>query len=119
MAGFVTFDMHSLEKAWSTANWVFTGFIDHVLSLAGDVDVVHELTICKHHQNVDLKDMEDENPEIFHRVIDAFQKTCTRVIAGELSASVDGAVLDEESQTQYREEVSKLAKLLEQQSSIT
>jgi len=112
MAGFVTFDMDSQERTWSTANWVFAGVVDHVLSLVDDVDIVHELTVCKHHQNVDLKELEDENPEMFRRVIVALQKTCDQIIAGEVKVSVDGVVLDEESQTQYRQEVSRLAKLL-------
>lgn len=113
MAGFITFDMNAPGETWATANWIFYGFIDHALSLVDDARTVEELTICRHHQNVDLEDLRSEDPELFQIALEAFRQACLRVASGDFQVSIEGRILDDNSQMQYQEEVSRLAKLLE------
>lgn len=113
MAGFITFDRESPEKTWSSANWVFRGFLDHVTSVTTiENDVVHKLTACKHYQRVGLDDMAEEQPEMFQRVLAAFKLGCSQIAGGNYLVSVNGNELDEESQNQYREAIHRLSELL-------
>lgn len=113
MAGFITFDKTDPERTWSSANWVFNGVLDHVLSThADDAECVERLTGCKYRQNVPMKYIEEENGGLFDRVVSYFLEACDHAANGEFKVSVNGETLDEESQTQFREAISDLRQLL-------
>lgn len=112
MAGFITFSTGPPEKEWSSSNWVFVGFLDHAIGvLYEDEEAVHELTSCKFNQSVDLGDIAEESPEMHKRILLAFRASCTQIASGDFPVSVDGKVLDEESQLQYRDAVNRLSEL--------
>ena len=113
MAGFITFDISCSDKTWSSANWVFAGYLDHVIEMVVDeADVVSELVVCRHHQIVDLKEIEQSKPAIFDQITDALQKACGLIAEGNLRVSVDGDELDSESQRQYRQAIEELSQFL-------
>ena len=113
MAGFISFDANTAGRAWSSANWVFRGFLDRVMALAPtDDEVIHELTVSKHSQIVTLGSLAIENPDLHRRVLDALMHACAQIATGQCPVSVDGRELDEESQAQYREAISNLFKML-------
>jgi hypothetical protein len=114
MAGFITLDHECPDMTWSSANWVYAGFLNHVIhSIPDDEEVVRELTSCKYHQIVDLAEILGTRPGVYNRIVEAFSRTCNRIRRGDLVASVSGRELDEESQIQFRQAACELEEFLD------
>ncbi len=113
MAGFIIIETDSSEKEWSSANWVYCGFLDHAMGLISeDSEAVHRLTVAKYNQSIDLENLAKEHPAMDQRIRTAFELSCSQIASGEFPVSVNGNELDEESQIQYREAIRRLSKLL-------
>jgi len=101
MAGFV---VRRNGCAWSSANWVFWGFMDHLIAaLADDTAAVQRMEQCKWMQMFSVPIMEEENAAATAGILDVARAVAHRCADGELRCSVDGMVLDEASQGQFRE----------------
>lgn len=113
MAGFITYDISKPDCTWSSANWVYTSFLDHVIELfSDDADVVHRLTSSKYNQSMSLSRLMEEDSELYGRILDAFKCVCEQVANKNCLASVNGKVLEEESQNQFRESIEGLSALI-------
>lgn len=113
MAGFITLEADVPEKEWSSANWVFVGFLDHVMDvMSEDPKAVQELTVCKFNQSVDLDDLAQHNPDMYKRILAAFELSCSQIAGGSFPVSVNGNELDDQSQDQYRKAIHRLSELL-------
>jgi len=113
MAGFITIKADVPEKEWSSANWVFVGFLDHAISvMSEDAEAVHELTSCKFNQSVDLDELTEESPDLAKRIVKCFELSCSQIAGENYPVSVNGNELNQESQYQYREAIGRLEKML-------
>jgi len=113
MAGFITYDITKPDCTWSSANWVYASFLDHVMELFSDeADVVRRLTSSKFNQSMSLSRLKEEDSALYSRILNAFKQVCEQIANRDSLASVNGNVLDEESQNQFREAIASLAELL-------
>lgn len=112
MAGFITYDISRPDCTWSSANWVYTSFLDHVTELFSDDAAVQRLTSSKYNQSMSLSRLMDEDSELYDRIVKSFKSVCERIGNKECLASANGNVLDEESQVQFREAIDELSALL-------
>lgn len=111
MAGFVS---RGENRVWSSANWVYWGFMDHVLkSLSGLPEIAHQAEECKWCQMLSFVTIAEEDSDVADTILDACRKVAQKCMHGELLCQVDGRVLDNESQTQFREAMQELVALLE------
>ncbi len=113
MAGFITFDISKLDRTWSSANWVYTSFLDHVINhVADENEAVERLTASKYNQSLSLSRLMEDDPKLCARIIESLKYICSQVANRNCLASVNGNELDEESQDQYREAIKRLNDLL-------
>ena len=117
MAGFITFDISNPESTWSSANWVYSSFLDHAIDLlADDSDAVRRLTSSKYNQSLSLARLKSDDLEMYDQIVKSFHAVCEKVMNQECQASVNGKLLDEESQAQFRDEIQRLSDFLSMKS---
>ena len=110
MAGFVS---RGKNREWSSSNWVFWGFMDHVLeALSGSPDVAHRAEGCKWNQMLSFEIIGEEDSDIAGIILDTCRVVAQKCMNGELLCKVDGRILDDESQTQFREAMQELVVVL-------
>lgn len=113
MAGFITFDVSNPDRMWSSANWVYANFLDHAIELASDDDdVIHRLMSSKYNQSLSLSRLRDDAPLIYNRIIEVFRRVCREIANQQRFASVNGKMLDDKSQVQFRDAIRQLNELL-------
>ena len=112
MAGFV---VRREGCEWSSANWIFWGFMDHLISsLTDDLEAIHRLEGCKWMQLLSVPMLEEEDAPSTAKILDAARVVATRCLRGELLCSVDGVVLDKVNQNQFKEAMKTLVSTLQE-----
>lgn len=110
MAGIITI---SDDQRWGVSNWVYWNLMDHVLALLNEASTSsHFVEKCKWMQGLDIFNMAVEEPEIAGEVLTALKSAAQHCSKGIVTAKVDGRVLDEESQRQFREATHELTTML-------
>jgi hypothetical protein len=111
MAGFITL---SQDLSWSSANWVYWGFLDHVLNnLCEFPEAARMVEQCKWMQNMTFRFLEEDDPVSAGRVRNVLRKTAHEVTQGKHACQVDGRTLDDESQRQFVEAISRLLAMMD------
>ena len=111
MAGFVVVEVEGREESWSTANWYFRAFMDHVIRLLEDEPQTQFLAMsAEAHQIVNLRRV--SSSEARKLLLDTMLQVCNLVEAGQLRASTDGRPMDDESQKPFRRTIRGLQALL-------
>ncbi len=111
MAGFITL---SHDLSWSSANWVYMGFLDHVISnLTEFPEAAGMVTQCKWMQSMLLAMLDDDDPLSARRIRDSLRKTAHEVTKWQRPCQVDGRTLDDQSQKQFVEAIAELLVMLE------
>jgi hypothetical protein len=101
------------EKSWSVANWVYWGVMDHVLdALASDPTVAHRVEGCKWMQILSFPLLRSDDAALAERVLTALETVANKCADGTLSCKVDGRILDDDSQQQFREATHELVVML-------
>jgi hypothetical protein len=111
MAGFIEL---SEGREWSSANWVYYSIMDAVLedvSQLGNEELRTDVEQSKWMQNFSLTDV--PVAEWKDVVIGSLKRVCDAVDFGVLVAKVEGKILDESSQIEFKSEVRKLANELQ------
>lgn len=113
MAGIITLDQN---KRWETSNWVYWALMDRALALISHIPhAARYVEECKWMQGLDIPLTRAEEPNIADEVIAALTTAAEECSLGLVESKVDGRVLDEVSQQQFRESVRKLASMLGQE----
>lgn len=111
MAGLIEIDD---DHAWSSSNWVFWGILDHVLAAnaGSDREFLQRVELCKHMQAVLFPFLRQEDAALAERVWTALKIVVQRCADGDLPCSVDGRLLDDQSQKQFRGAAAELAQMM-------
>jgi hypothetical protein len=111
MAGFISIDE---SREWSSANWVYWGFMDHVLdALKDSPEIAHRAEGSKWMQMLSFDILSEEDSLVADKILDACRVVAKKCSDGELLCKVDDKVLDTESQKQFQEAMQELVALLE------
>ena len=106
MAGIINI---SEKQAWSAANWVYWGLMDHVITaLAGDLEVARRMEGCKWMQSLSIPLLREDDPESAEKAITTLKQVAERCANGDLICMVDGKTLDSPGQQQFRESMHEL-----------
>ena len=110
MAGIITI---ADGQDWYVSNWVYWNLMDQVLEMvAGEPAVAHFVEVSKWNHGLDIPEMLKEETEIAGPVLCALNNAAQRCSEGSVTAKVDGRVLDDESQRQFRETTGELVAML-------
>ncbi len=110
MAGTITV---AEDREWQVSNWAYRSLMDRVLELvAGEPQIAHFIEITKWNHGLDIPAMQIDEPEIAGPVLRALKSAAQSCSEGTATAKVDGRVLDEESQRQFREATHELTTML-------
>jgi hypothetical protein len=110
MAGTITV---AEDQEWQVSNWAYRSLMDCALELvAGKPPIAHFLEISKWNHGLDIPVMQQDEPEMAGAVLRALKSAAQSCSEGTVTAKVDGRVLDEESQRQFREATNQLATML-------
>lgn len=110
MAGIITIDDN---KRWEVSNWVYWNLMDHVLALVKETPASFQfIERCKWMQGLDIPVMKVDEHVIANEVLTALMSAARNISSGVVTATVDGRVLDEESQRQFREAAHELTIML-------
>jgi hypothetical protein len=106
MSGVICFGPER-DQVWGVAGWAFNGFLDHVLEELSDADLRYVVQ-----QAMALNGLHFHlEPETKARLIPIVVRVAEEVTDGKRLVSVEGRVLDERSQEQFRGAVAKLRDL--------
>lgn len=113
--GIISFGEYPTDD-WSVARWAYRGYLEHVRErVQGD----SELEFCID-QAIALDGLHfpllDE--QIIGRLAPILRRVADEVVTGQLEACVEGSVLDERSQIQFRQAVGELRALINERVSI-
>lgn len=98
------------EEDWAVARWAFRGYLEHVKEGAGDDD---ELAYCLEQAiALDGLHLPLTDQSVVARLNSVLARVADEVIAGKRLVRVDGRILDERSQVQFRETVGELRALI-------
>lgn len=111
MAGIITINDH---QRWEVSNWVYWNLMDQVLQLVKEKSSASSQFVetCKWMQGLDIPEMKVEEHEIAGEILTALKSSAQNCSQGVITAKVDGRVLDEESQRQFREATHELVTML-------
>jgi hypothetical protein len=110
MAGFIEVNG---EESWSSSNWVYWSVIDHVLdAFSTDAVVANRVERCKWMQMLSFPLLRSEDEVIAEKVLSTLDTVARKCTDGVLTCKVDGRLLDEASQQQFRESARELVDLL-------
>lgn len=107
MAGFIEV---TEGHEWSSANWVYYLIMDGVLediSPLGNEDLNTDVEQSKWMQTFSISDVSIHEWRAV--LIDSLKRVCEMVKAGKIVAKVEGKMLDEPSQAQFKSAVQELA----------
>ena len=113
MAGLVLF--HD-DQAWSSRNWIYRGLLGHALAEYASADdrLAREIRLCMDIQSVLFPLLQERDAILAEQVRAALKKTARRCADGELLCSVEGRLLDDAGQLQFKEETARLVEMMEQ-----
>jgi len=98
---------------WSAANWAYWSLMDYLIdAFARTPAAAHQVEQYKWMQTIDFPLLRDINPEFAMSVFTTLEVVAERCATGNLLCKVEGRVLDEFSQSQYREAMSELVSML-------
>lgn len=106
MAGFIEV---SENHEWSSSNWVFYSIMDGVLdeiSRSGNEELRTDVEQSKWMQTFSLSDVQVD--EWKNLLIESLRRVCELIASGRYAAKVDGTVLDESSQDEFKSEARRL-----------
>jgi hypothetical protein len=110
MAGTITV---AEGQEWLVSNWAYRSLMDCVLEMvAGEPPIAQFIEIAKWNHGLDIPAMQQDEPELVGPVLHALKNAAQNCSEGTVMAKVDGRVLDEESQRQFREATNQLSKIL-------
>lgn len=110
MAGIIN---ASDTQIWSGANWVYWGLMDHMIrAFDMDADVARRVESCKWMQSLSIPLLREDDPELAEKVLTTLRHVSSQCANGALLCLVDGKVLDDASQQQFKDTMSDLAKML-------
>lgn len=110
MAGIITV---SEGREWQVSNWAYRSFMDCVLEMTNcEPSIARLIEICKWNHGLDIPVMQRDEPEMVGHVLRALKSAAQSCSEGKFTATVDGRVLDEESQRQFREATYELTTML-------
>ena len=111
MAGFIARDEN---REWSSANWVYWGFMDHVLdALKDSPEIAHRAEGSKWMQMLSFDILAEEDALVAEKILEACRAVARKCSNGKLLCKVDDRVLDADSQKQFREAMQELVAFLE------
>ncbi len=106
MAGFITF---SDEMIWKKSNWAYWGLMDHLIQrFESDESTKARLLQSKWMQNLHVPDLVNDHPNVSSEIIDALFSVAHDAAEGTLLCSVEGRVLDSDSQKMFSEAAQEL-----------
>jgi hypothetical protein len=110
MAGFI---LVSDVYKWSSANWVYWGVIDYLIeALKDNPDVAGYIEMCKAMQIIDFVSFREEHPDWAEKAFIMLKNVSQKCANGSLPCRVEGRVLGDHSQSQFREAMEELVNLL-------
>jgi hypothetical protein len=105
----ISFD--SRGEDWLVARWAYKGFLAHARrAVAGDRELEGTIDQAAAFDGLHFEHIDDEAAQ---RLLPVLVEVAGHVVAGRLLVSVEGRVLDERSQGQFREGVGRLGAMLE------
>jgi hypothetical protein len=103
----------SENLSWSAANWAYWCLMDHLISaLPARPDVVQRVEGCKWMQSLNFSLLREDDPETADLTLATLKHVASRCASGALTCMVDGKLLDNTSQKQFRESMTDLVKML-------
>jgi len=110
MSGIITI---TTEQDWMASNWIYWNLMDQIRNLVSDeADVLHFVEQCKWMHGLDIPEMKNSGMVFYDSVIIALQSAVQMCALGTVVAKVDGRILDDESQRQFRQATHDLAVML-------
>jgi hypothetical protein len=110
MAGTITV---AQDQEWQVSNWAYRSLMDYVLEIvAEDPVVANFVEVCKWNHGLDIPEMQVEEAAIAVPIVRALKTATQGCSDGSLVAKVDGRILDELSQSQFRDATHELAVML-------
>jgi hypothetical protein len=110
MAGTITV---AEDQEWRVSNWAYRCLMDQVLDmLTSEQRVANFVEVAKWNHGLDIPEMLREEPELARPVLGALKTAAQTCSEGQVPAKVDGRVLDEKSQQQFRQATLELATML-------
>lgn len=95
---------------WVVARWAFKGYVDQVLGeVRDDPDLAYavEQALALDGLHLALTD-----PAVLRRLLPVLHRVADEVVSGTRPVSVEGRILDERSQEQFRKAVAELRSML-------
>ena len=93
------------ENTWLATRWVFFGFLEHVLAEVDTESVRDVLKEAMAYENLDFPTLD---APIAREVARALVRVAQKVGTGASKVSVEGRILDDSSQEQFRRKVKEL-----------
>jgi hypothetical protein len=110
MAGIITIKEHLM---WTKSNWVYWNLMDQVLEIVkNDPTVAYRVEQSKWMQHLGIPSMIKDETELADTVLTALKTAAQRCSEGQIAAQVNGRVLDDVSQRQFREATGELLTML-------
>ena len=101
------------KQSWSSANWAYSALMDYLIeAVTGVQEIAHRVEVSKWMQHLSFPMLYEENPEVARIVFTTLQNVAERCAAGDLLCKVEGRVLDDVSQAQFREAMGRLVSVL-------
>ena len=98
------------EEIWLVARWVFHGLIARMMLLSDDAEVRAKLEIAL---AVDALLFSDLAKDLSVKIAPTLRQAVDDAISGAYKVDVEGRVLDEASQAQFRRAVGELKRMME------
>jgi len=98
-----------VEDDWFVARWAFRGLLKRTLELSHDVDAQEKLGVALAVDGLHFPDMA---PGLVAKIAPALRKAIGDITSGDYKVEVEGRVLDDVSQAQFRNAVRALEPLV-------
>ena len=106
----------SEKRTWSAANWAYWGLMDHVIdAFSQDPQTVRLVEECKWMQCLSVPLLREDYPESAEDVVVTLKSVAERCASGDLPCKVEGRLLDDSSQWQFREAMHELVSMLREE----
>jgi hypothetical protein len=110
MAGFIDI---SEKQTWSAANWVYWGLMDYMIdAVVNEPELAHRVETCKWMQGLDMPSLREDDPVLAEKVFLTLKQVSEQCAGGTLQCKVEGRILDDASQQQFRESMNELVNIL-------
>jgi cephalosporin hydroxylase len=80
-------------------------------AFAGDLDVARRVETCKWMQSLSIPLLREDDPDSAEMILAKLKEVAQRCAVGDFPCAVEGSLLDDRSQAQFREAMSDLIKI--------